>query len=239
MEKIRIATPIILVLVFTALILGAPYYLKKGLIFSVNKNEYINFQINYQICLLAITILSLTTTYFLNKENFANYFSVGNIFANSQEMKLFGIKQGDTWLKTGLSLSILISLATAIFMYFQLKKANVEWSLLQNGIVWILLFSLTNSFGEEIIYRLGIVSPLQGLLSPMAMFIISAILFGLPHLAGMPSGLIGATMAGVLGLVLAKSLFETNGLFWAWTIHFLQDIIIISSLYLLSVKQTI
>ena len=129
MGKIRIATPIILVFVFTALIFWASSYLKKCLIFSVNKNEYVNFQINYQFCLLLITILSLATTYFLNKENFANYFSVGNISANSQEMKLFGIKQGDTWLKTGLSLSIVISLATALFMYFQLKKANVEWSL--------------------------------------------------------------------------------------------------------------
>ena len=121
-------------------------------------------------------------------------------------------------------------------MFFQLKNAKVEWLLLQNGILWILLFSLTNSFAEEIIYRLGVLSPLQGLLSPIAIFTISAILFGLPHLAGMPGGMIGAIMAGILGLVLAKSVYETNGLFWAWTIHFLQDVIIFSTLYLLFVK---
>jgi membrane protease YdiL (CAAX protease family) len=84
------------------------------------------------------------------------------------------------------------------------------------------------------IYRMGVVSPLKGLLSPMTIYIVSAVLFGLPHLAGMPSGLLGATMAGVLGLVLAKSLYETNGFFWAWTIHFIQDVIIIGALFLLA-----
>ena len=78
--------------------------------------------------------------------------------------------------------------------------------------------------------------------NPMAegtrvMLLISAILFGIPHLAGMPSGIIGATMAGVLGLVLAKSLYETNGFFWAWTIHFIQDVIIIGTLFLLATKK--
>ncbi len=236
MEKFKIAIPIILVCIYTGLILLATTLLKKNVIFLVSKNEFINFQINYQFCFIIISLFSMATTYYLNKENFANYFSFGNIAATSQEFKLFGIKKGDSWLKTGLSLSIFISLATALFMFFQLKKAHVDWSLLQNGMLWILLFSLTNSFGEELIYRLGVVSPLRGLLSPITVFMISAILFGIPHLAGMPSGIIGAMMAGILGLVLAKSLYEINGLFWAWTIHFLQDVIIFSALYLLYMK---
>lgn len=238
MEKFKIGLPIILVIIFTILILLSSQFLKTKSLFSVSQNEYVNFQFNYQFVLLLVTLISLTATYFLNKENFLNFLSFGDISLPAKELKLLGIKENDSWLKTGISLSIFISLATATFMYFQLNQANVNWTLLQNGIFWILLFSLTNSFGEEMIYRMGIVSPLKGLLQPMTIFIISAFLFGIPHLAGMPSGLIGATMAGVLGLVLAKSLYETNGLFWAWIIHFLQDVIIISSLYLLSVKPT-
>ena len=87
------------------------------------------------------------------------------------------------------------------------------------------------------IFRMGIVSPLKGLLQPMTIFIISAILYALPHMAGMPSGLIGATMTGILGLILAKSLYETNGFFWAWIIHFLQDVIIIGTLFLMATKK--
>lgn len=237
MEKFKIVLPIIFVVVFTAIILLTSQQLKTTSLFSVSQNKYVNFQFNYQFVLLLVTILSLTVTYFLNKENFLNYFTFGDISVPAKELKLFGIKENDSWLKTGISLSIFISLATATFMYFQLKQANVNWSLLQNGIFWILLFSLTNSFGEEMIYRMGIVSPLKGLLQPMTIFIISAVLFGIPHLAGMPSGLIGAIMAGVLGLVLAKSLYETNGFFWAWIIHFLQDVIIIGTLFLMATKE--
>jgi uncharacterized protein len=233
MEKFKIALPIILVIGFTGLILLASHYLKTIRFFSVSDNEYVNFQFNYQFVLLLITLLSLMATYLLNKENFASYFSMGNISAPAKELKFFGIKENDSWLKTGISLSVFISLATASFMFFQLQKAQVDWTLLSSGVLWILLFSLTNSFGEEMIFRMGIVSPLKGLLSPMTIFITSAVLFGLPHLAGMPSGLIGATMAGVLGLVLAKSLYETDGFFWAWFIHFLQDVIIIGVLFLM------
>lgn len=237
MEKFKIALPIILVVIFTALILLASQQLKTTRLFFVSQNEYVNFQFNYQFSLLLVTILSLTATYFLNKENFLNFFRFGDISMPAKELKLFGIKANDSWLKTGISLTIVISLATATFMYFQLKQAQVNWALLQGSILWILLFSLTNSFGEEMIYRMGIVSPLKGLLQPMTIFIISAILFGIPHLAGMPSGFIGATMAGVLGLVLAKSLYETNGFFWAWTIHFIQDVIIIGTLFLMATKE--
>jgi uncharacterized protein len=237
MEKFKIALPIILVVVFTAMILLVSQQLKTTKLFLVSQNEYVNFQFNYQFLLLLITVLSLTVTYFLNKESFLHYFTFGDISKPANELKLFGIKANDSWLKTGISLTIFISLATATFMYFQLKQAQVNWNLLQSGIFWILLFSLTNSFGEEMIYRMGIVSPLKGLLQPMTIFIVSAILFGIPHLAGMPSGIIGATMAGVLGLVLAKSLYETNGFFWAWIIHFIQDVIIIGTLFLMATKK--
>lgn len=237
MHKFKIVLSIILVVAFTIMILWVSQQLKTTKLFSVSQNDYVNFQFNYQFLLLLITFLSLTTTYFLNKENFISHFSFGNISAPAKELRLFGIKTNDSWLKTGISLTIFISLSTALFMYFQLKQAQVNWALLPNGIFWILLFSLTNSFGEEMIFRMGIVSPLKGLLQPMSIFVISAILFGIPHLAGMPSGIIGATMAGLLGLVLAKSLYETNGFFWSWIIHFIQDVIIIGTLFLMATQK--
>ena len=225
--------PIILSIAFAVGLLLIPQWTaKRG--FVVSDNSYVSRQFNYQILLLVITAISILTTYLLNKHNFKTYFSFGQISAVGQELKLFGIKQGDSWTKTGLSLCVVISLVTAIFLYFQLKQTNPNWTSLQSGIFWIILFSLTNSFGEEMIFRLGIVSPLSGQLSPTTIFLISAVLFGIPHFAGMPNGIIGVTLAGILGFVLAKSMYETNGFFWAWIIHFLQDILIIGTLYLIN-----
>ncbi|MFS0491321.1 CPBP family intramembrane glutamic endopeptidase [Leadbetterella byssophila] len=225
--------PIILTIAFTIGLLFILQFSEK-LGFVVSDNNYLTRQFNYQILLLPITAISILTTYLLNRQNFKTYFSFGQISAVGQELKLFGIKQGDTWAKTGLSLYVVISLVTATFLYFQLKQTNPNWTSLQSGLFWIVLFSLTNSFGEEMIFRLGIVSPLSGQLSPTTIFLISAVLFGIPHFAGMPNGIIGVTLAGILGFVLAKSMYETNGFFWAWTIHFLQDVLIIGTLYLMN-----
>jgi len=234
MEKLKIYLPIMLVIFYTAMMLWASFKIKSKTLFQFSDNAYINFQSNYQSILLVITAFALLLTYLLNKENFAHYFSFGNIKATGEELKWMGIKSKDTWMQTGFSLSIIISLVTGIFIYLQIRQHPVNWSLLSGALVWIILFSLSNSFAEEMIFRMGIVSPLKGVLSPMLIYTVSAVLFGIPHFAGMPNGIIGATMAGVLGFVLAKSLYETNGFFWAWWIHFLQDVLIIGGMYLMN-----
>lgn len=55
----------------------------------------------------------------------------------------------------------------------------------------------------------------------------SALVFGLPHYFGTPGGVVGSLMAGFLGWLLAKSIQETGGIFWAWLIHFIQDVVIL------------
>ena len=65
----------------------------------------------------------------------------------------------------------------------------------------------------------------------------SAVVFGLPHYFGTPSGIVGALIAGFLGWLLATSLVETQGLLIAWAIHFVQDVVIITSMILMSRKK--
>lgn len=210
--NIKIFLPITLTVIFTLSLLLASNF-SKGLEITVSSSPYINEQVNYQVLLMGIAVVSLLATYLLNKPSFLAHFSFGKIAIAGDELKLFGINQGDSWLKTGLSLCVVITGVTATFMYFQLKKADVDWSILQSGIIWIALFSCTNSFGEEMIYRIGLVAPLKGLVAPSTIYLISAVIFGLAHVKGMPSGAIGMLLAGVLGYVLAKSVFETHGFF--------------------------
>jgi hypothetical protein len=54
--------------------------------------------------------------------------------------------------------------------------------------------------------------------------------FGLLHYYGVPYGVVGVLMAGLLGWLLGKSMLETRGLFWAWFIHLIQDVLIFSFL---------
>jgi uncharacterized protein len=228
--------PVIVNLIFSAGLMIAGTQGKR-LTISVSGNKYINRQVTYQVLLIAITGISLLTTYLISRDNFTNYFSVGKISAEGDELRVFGIvlgiQQGDSWLKTGLSLCFLVSFLTAMVTCFQIRPTSIKWGTLRSGIFWILIFSLTNSFGEEMIYRTGIVAPLKGLFAPTTIFLISAVLFGLFHFSRMPGSFVNVSMAGLLGFILAKSMVETNGYFWAWTIHFLQDLVVIGTLYLI------
>jgi hypothetical protein len=100
----------------------------------------------------------------------------------------------------------------------------------------ILLFSFTNSLTEELIFRFGVVGGLFNHYPKVTIMIISAVLFGLPHFLGWPSGFVGVLMAGVLGYILCKGTIETKGLAIAWTIHFVQDIIIFTALFMMNPK---
>ena len=94
-----------------------------------------------------------------------------------------------------------------------------------------IVFALTNSFVEESITRLGVVVVLKNKLKERTIPLVSAFIFGIVHYWGNPRGIIGVIVSGFLGWFLTKSILETKGIFWAWFIHFLQDVIIFSALF--------
>ncbi len=179
--------------------------------------------------MLGVAVLVLFTLYFANGANFATFLAPGNIAAPAKGVSWLGIPEGESWRSLGVSLSIFITLGTFTFVYFQFRKSVGDLKQRLPYLPWVLLFSLTNSFSEEVVYRLGVIVPLAGSVDTDYMLLISAVAFGVPHLRGMPNGIVGALMAGLLGWLLAKSVMETNGIFWAWFIHFLQDIVIFSA----------
>ena len=205
--------------------------------FSVSGLEYINSQLKYQLLLLGVSMLVLFAIYLVNEAHFFAFLAPGNIVAPAKGVAWLGIEEGESWLGLGTSLSFFITLATSTFVYLQFRKSGGDIKRLVPYLPWVLLFSLTNSFSEEVVYRLGIIVPLFGIIDTPYILLISAVAFGAPHLRGMPNGIVGALMAGLLGWLLAKSVIETNGIFWAWFIHFLQDIVIFSAFVMAAVNK--
>ena len=72
--------------------------------------------------------------------------------------------------------------------------------------------------------------PLPRAIAWGAAALLTAVLFGLGHYYGQPSGPIGVLMAGFAGWIWAKSMIETRGSAWAFLIHMVQDIVIFSFL---------
>ena len=219
---------LVIVIGATAIILSLSRFAQK-LSFSVSSLEYINIQSKYQVLLFGVAMLVLIAIYFVNVPNFSAFLAPGNIAAPAKGVPWLGISEGESWLRLGASLSFFMTLATSTFVYLQFRKSDAGLKQVIPFLPWVLLFSVTNSFSEEVVYRLGVIVPLVGSINTTYILLISAAAFGAPHLRGMPNGIVGALMAGLLGWLLAKSVMETNGIFWAWFIHFLQDIPIFSA----------
>jgi uncharacterized protein len=206
--------------------------------FTLHSNSLIDQTIKFQGAQLILAAIVLVTSYFFNPKSFAAFFCIGNVHAHISKIAWLGITGNETWLEIATSLGLFITLGTAIFMFFQLKKAGADYRFFLFSLFWAIPFSITNAFSEEAIFRIGIVSPLYGNLSIPIILLISGIIFGLPHYFGMPSGIIGVLMAGFLGWLLAMSLVETQGIFLAWAIHFVQDVVIFTSIILMSKKDS-
>lgn len=192
------------------------------------ENERINHLIKFQIYGLLLSLLTLCITLYLAPDS-KKYLKFGNLSALSQPVKVLGIKASDSWYKTGLSYLVVITISTALFMYFGVGK-SANWNNLSAFLPYIIIFSLTNSFNEEIITRFAVVGLLDGYLKPLQIFWSAALIFGLIHYFGHPGGPLGMLMAGFLGWLLAKSIIETQGIGVAWGVHFVQDIVIYSFL---------
>lgn len=204
--------------------------------FSLLENAQLDGLLKFQLSQLILTALVLALTYLINPANFARFFLFGDVNAHISKISWLGVSGNETWLQVALTLGLFITLGTGIFMFVQIKKSGARFSLPFSLLLWSLVFSALNAFSEEAIFRVGIVSPLFGVLSTPVILLLSGAIFGAPHYFGMPSGIVGVLMAGFLGWLLAMSLVETQGLFIAWAIHFVQDVVIFVSMFAISAK---
>lgn len=223
------------ILLVTAALVSANRFLP-NIRFTLHANAFINTQLKYQTLALLLAMLVLVITLKLSPES-KSLLKIGNLEKLPVKEKWLGISGLSSWKTNAWQLAIFISLATATFMFFAVQYTS-GFSYFQWGFLPIvLLISATNSFSEEIIYRFAINGNLMAINSKGTILLASAVLFGLPHYLGFPSGLLGVIMAGVLGYVLSKATYETQGMGIAWFIHFLQDVIIFSALFMMNMKS--
>ncbi len=211
------------------------YYSIKDISILDNYPKLINKHILYQCITLILAIIMLYVYWASRKAVFMQYFRKGNSEQEILPEPYVGIrpKAQEKWSRAGVEWAVIFSIVTAVAIYFQLDtNSKPRIDALVKVIPFVLLLAFINSFVEEVISRLGVVIAFKGVFEDRTIAILSGILFGAVHYFGNPGGILGMLLAGFLGWFLAKSILETKGLFWAWFIHFLLDVVIMSYLFI-------
>ena len=179
-----------------------------------------------QFVRLAISFATVATLLLLGFHRADFFLSTGRLDALAKPARLLGMKDAEPWTRFGWKflLGSVVALGTFLGVAGWQYLGRVPQVLPLLPIV-VLLASL-NAFNEELVYRAALLAPLHMVIGDRQAIYLSATLFGLAHYTGVPYGVTGVLMATFLGWALGKSMIETKGFVWAWSIHFVMDVMI-------------
>lgn len=86
-----------------------------------------------------------------------------------------------------------------------------------------------NAFSEEFVFRAAPATDLLETVGKRQTLLLLAAFFGLSHYYGSPGGPIGVLLTGAFAWIAGKSILETRGIGIALLIHFVADLIVIST----------
>lgn len=233
-KYIKIATTVLFSLIASWLL----FVFMESPLFKISAfdKDILNFYASYEFSTILISTAFLLILYVLADKIHLRYLKLNRIDGVVVPVPIVGLnpKEGEGWKTVGLTIGSIITVVTGIVVYFQIVPTGRLSFRFFPEVPLIIVFALMNSFTEEIIFRLSYTTIVANEeMNPRISEFLSAAIFGGVHYYGIaPSGLIGALMAAFIGWFLAKSINETKGFFWAWSIHFAQDVVILLFLFM-------
>lgn len=194
-----------------------------------SSTTFIDTQLKYQLLTLVLASLVCGVLVLVRPTVARLYGRRGELGAAAEANRLFGIRAGESWRSVGRTFLIIVTLVTSVVIWLQVVRGQeLRWS--WHVLIFVPVLAAVNAAVEEYMTRYGVIVALHGYLSQRVIAIISGVVFGTVHYFGTPGGFVGVIVAGVLGWLLARSVLETRGMFWAWLIHFVQDLVILTAL---------
>jgi hypothetical protein len=90
----------------------------------------------------------------------------------------------------------------------------------------VLVLAAMNSFAEEMLYRGVLLGPLLRRIPADQAIAMTAVLFGIAHYHGTPSGFPGMALTFLAGWVFGLAMVETRSILLPWFLHFVPDAVI-------------
>ncbi|MFN8421063.1 MAG: CPBP family intramembrane glutamic endopeptidase [Anaerolineae bacterium] len=204
--------------------------------FDLGAGAVVNDLFKSQLLRLAVALIMILVLTLIFRRRSDFFLRLGELDAEAAPVRWLGMDRPVGWRRFGIILSLCITLGTLVFLILAGRPSGEMLTSILPLLPIILLIAAMNAFSEEISYRAALLAPLQNVVGKSQALLLTATLFGLWHFYGVPYGVLGVLMAGGLGWLLGKSMLETKGIFWAWMIHFWQDVAIFAFICANSIK---
>ncbi|MFN8373806.1 MAG: CPBP family intramembrane glutamic endopeptidase [Anaerolineae bacterium] len=158
------------------------------------------------------------------RQNF--FFEKGNLTATAERVPWLGMARPTTWKRFGPLLALCIGGGTLVFLLLGGAPSLDRFGAVVVLLPLILLFAAVNALNEEMLYRAAPLATLHEVVGKSQAMLLVGAYFGFAHYYGVPYGVVGVLMSGVLGWLMGKSILESKGFFWAWAVHLVLDVLI-------------
>jgi membrane protease YdiL (CAAX protease family) len=176
-----------------------------------------------QLGRMAVSLTMIGVMFALGFRRADFFLARGQLDAPIVPVPWLGFPRTTPWTRFGGQWSVYIALGLLVFLLI-----GGHPNLPSFALPVVLLLAAMNAFSEELTYRSTLLAGLEPALGGRQALWMAALYFGLGHYFGVPYGVAGVVMATFLGWLLGKAMLETRGFFWAWFIHFVQDVLIFS-----------
>jgi len=142
-----------------------------------------------------------------------------------QEFFLSSGAHGKLWIGAG----VVAALAMGLTMLVYLQPTAAQAKGTAGGIRYLplaLVLAAMNSFAEEMLYRGVLFGPLLRQVTANQAISMTAVLFGIAHYHGTPSGFPGMGLTFIAGWVFGLAMVETRSVLLPWFLHFVPDVVI-------------
>jgi len=154
------------------------------------------------------------------------FLNVGNWRAPVQPETFLQFRGTIPWTHFSAILLLIYGVALPLYLYFTLHPQFGRADRFVTLLPWALATSVLNAANEEFQFRSVLLARLKNVVTPREAIFLTAVLFGISHYFGQPSGWGGVLMATAAGWMFAKSMVETRGFTCAFAVHFVQDMFV-------------
>ena len=178
-----------------------------------------------RIVKIGVAFLMMGILSFTGRQRGDYFLTKGQLNAPAENVRWLRIMKGTPWSHVGSVIAVCAFVPVLAVLWLSDSPSSAILTRALPYLPAAILFAAMNGFGEEMSLRAPLLAALQGQVDRRHVLMLTAVYFGLAHYSGsVSSGIIWVMFAGFLGWLMGRSMLETKGAFWAWLIHFMEDI---------------